>query len=259
LKNADKDHPDSFVSTAETIKKDTRCSTEDLTFPADFNDFEKEIIQRVKPFTMTSPERIYSLIHAVRYVLDNNIEGSFVECGVWRGGSMMAVALTLIANQSSNRHLYLFDTFEGMSPPSEVDISIVGERAQEMLTSSVKSEEDFLWAYAPLDKVREALYSTGYPQNRIIFVKGMVEETVPEKAPEKICVLRLDTDWYESTKHELTHLFPRLAIGGVLIIDDYGHWRGAKKAVDEYIQSNKVKILLNRIDYTGRIAIKLCH
>jgi len=92
---------------------------------------------------MTSPERIYSLIHAVRYVLDNNIEGSFVECGVWRGGSMMAVALTLIANQSSDRHLYLFDTFEGMSPPSEVDISIVGERAQEMLTSSVKSEEDF--------------------------------------------------------------------------------------------------------------------
>jgi hypothetical protein len=74
--------------------------------------------------------------------------------------------------------------------------------------------------------------------------------------PEQIAVLRLDTDFYESTRHELRHLYPRLVHGGVLIIDDYGHWAGARKAVDEYIAEEGIRLLLNRIDYTGRIAIK---
>ena len=84
-----------------------------------------------------------------------------------------------------------------------------------------------------------------------------MEETIPTHIPHAISLLRLDTDWYESTKHELTHLFPLLSPGGVIIIDDYGHWQGAKKAVDEYFEENKIKILLNRIDYTGRIGVKL--
>jgi hypothetical protein len=84
----------------------------------------------------------------------------------------------------------------------------------------------------------------------------MVEDTIPGNMPKKIALLRLDTDWYESTKHELTHLFPLLQSNGVLIIDDYGHWEGARKAVNEYISDKHIRILLNRIDYTGRIAIK---
>ena len=71
--------------------------------------------------------------------------------------------------------------------------------------------------------------------------------------PERIALLRIDTDWYESTRHELVHLYPRLSPGGVLIIDDYGHWQGARKAVDEYFQAG---LFLNHIDYTGRLAIK---
>jgi O-methyltransferase len=86
---------------------------------------------------------------------------------------------------------------------------------------------------------------------------GKVEDTFPKDTPDKIAILRLDTDWYESTRHELIHLYPKLSIGGVLIIDDYGHWEGARKAVDEYINDNTLRILLNRIDYTGRIAVKM--
>jgi O-methyltransferase len=80
---------------------------------------------------------------------------------------------------------------------------------------------------------------------------------LPEFAPECISLLRLDTDWYESTRHELIHLFSRISKGGVIIIDDYGHWKGAREAVDEYIRENNIKILLNRIDYTGRIGVKI--
>jgi len=88
------------------------------------------------------------------------------------------------------------------------------------------------------------------------FIVGKVEDTIPGEAPGKIAILRLDTDWYESTKHELINLYPKLSTGGVLIIDDYGHWEGARKAVDEYIHDQRLRILLNRIDYTGRIAVR---
>ena len=84
----------------------------------------------------------------------------------------------------------------------------------------------------------------------------MVEDTIPNQAPKEIALLRLDTDWYESTLHELEHLYPRLVSGGVLIIDDYGHWRGAREAVDEYIDKHKLKLFLTRIDYTGRLCVK---
>jgi hypothetical protein len=97
---------------------------------------------------------------------------------------------------------------------------------------------------------------SGYDAARLRFVKGKVEDTVPAQAPARIAILRLDTDWYESTRHELEHLDPRLSPGGVLIIDDYGHWAGCRQAVDEYFASRKLHALLNRVDYTGRIAVK---
>jgi hypothetical protein len=104
--------------------------------------------------------------------------------------------------------------------------------------------------------VREAVLSVGYPEEKIHFVQGPVEETLPENAPEEIALLRLDTDWYASTKHTLVHLYPRVAPGGVLIVDDYAYWQGARQAVDEYVQENNVSVLLNRIDYTARIAVR---
>ena len=108
-----------------------------------------------------------------------------------------------------------------------------------------------------MDEVKEAVFSTGYNKNKIHFIIGKVEETLPDHAPDTISILRLDTDWYESTKHELIHLFPLLSKGGVLVIDDYGHHLGQKKAVDEYLDQNQIPILLNRADYNGRIGIKI--
>jgi hypothetical protein len=225
---------------------------QEQAYPPDFGKDETEIVREVRPWTMTSVERIYALIQAVRYVSANNIAGDIVECGVWKGGSMAAIARTLIQLQDVKRDLYLFDTFEGMSEPTAKDIDYSGKQAAEVL----REESGFKCADAPLEQVKEVLYGTGYPRERIHFVRGKVEQTVPASAPDSISLLRLDTDWYTSTKHELVHLFPRLAQAGVIIIDDYGHWRGSREACDEYFAQNRIPILLNRIDYTGRIALK---
>jgi len=216
-----------------------------------------ETYKKVKPYTMTSPERVFALCEAVKYIHEKNIEGDIVECGVWKGGSMMAVAETLLTSGDTSRNLYLFDTFEGMAPPTDKDVDIAGVTAESLLEQSDKMKDDSVWCRATLEMVKSAVNSVGYPGEKTHFVKGMVEQTIPRNAPDKIALLRLDTDWYESTKHEMEHLFPRLAKGGVLIIDDYGHWQGARKAVDEYFEKNNVTILLNRIDYTGRIAVKV--
>jgi O-methyltransferase len=220
--------------------------------PPDLQDEDMEVIDAVRPWTMTSPERIYALMQAVRYVSGNGIHGDIVECGVWKGGSMAAAAMTLLQRKDASRDLYLFDTFEGMSPPTKADMDYTGRPASEVMAQ----DEGYKCADAPLERVREVLRGTGYPEEQIHFVKGKVEETLPEAAPDAISVLRLDTDWYESTKHELQHLFPRLAKAGVIIIDDYGHWRGSRQACDEYFAEQRVPILLNRIDYTGRIGLK---
>jgi O-methyltransferase len=193
------------------------------------------------------------LKNAVQYVINNDIFGDIVECGVWKGGSMMAVALTLQALEA-RRHLHLFDTFEGMTAPTTVDRNIEGE-----LAATTMVARQGIWARSPIEEVKDAMRSTGYDERLINYVKGPVEDTLPRHAPSSIALLRLDTDWYESTKHELCHLFPRLNAGGVLIIDDYGHWEGARKAVDEYIAENRLPLLLHRIDYTARICVRTPH
>jgi O-methyltransferase len=217
---------------------------------------DQETVRFVSPYTMTSPERIRALCSAVRYIEQTGIEGAVVECGVWRGGSMMAVARTLSNVGAATRELFLFDTFDGMTEPSEKDITLTGESAKRLLQQSAKTEEDRVWCYSPQQRVAEALALTTYPQGLIHLVSGRVEETLPATAPTQIALLRLDTDWYESTRHELETLFPRLSRGGVLIIDDYGHWQGARRAVDEYVHAHRLKLLLHPIDYTGRIAVK---
>jgi O-methyltransferase len=221
-------------------------------YPPDFLGDEIGIIREVQPWTMTSSERIYALIQAVRYVSANGIHGAIVECGVWKGGSMAAVARTLVQLQDTSRDLYLFDTFEGMSKPTQRDLDYSGKQAADLLQETPRVK----CADAPLAGVEKVLHDTGYPESKIHFVAGDVEKTIPAAAPDAISLLRLDTDWYESTKHELLHLFPRLASRGPIIIDDYGHWKGARQACDEYFTQGRIPILLNRIDYTGRIALK---
>jgi O-methyltransferase len=215
-----------------------------------------EIYLQCKNYTMTSIERMYSLYSAVRYVIQSGIQGDFVECGVWKGGSAMLIALTLKQLNVKDRKIMLFDTYEGMSEPTKHDVDINGNIADTLMNNSDKSNQASVWCYASLAEVKYNLGLTGYPEENMLFIKGKVEQTIDDDlCIHQICLLRLDTDWYESTLHELNFLYPKLQPKGILILDDYGHWGGAKKAVDEYF-SHKDKIFLAPIDYTGRIAIK---
>ena len=227
----------------------------------DYDDFDLRaedealgIMRRVGPYTMTSRSRISALCRGIEYVVQHQIPGDIVECGVWKGGSMMAAALRLQQLGDQHRKIYLYDTFEGMTAPTAVDEDNRGRSARARMANEGRGG---FWFREPLEEVRRNLASTGFDESRLVFVKGPVEQTIPERVPEQIALLRLDTDWYESTRHELVHLYPRLSVGGVLIIDDYGYWRGSQKAVDEYIAERQLKLFLHRIDHSGRAAIKI--
>ena len=230
------------------------------TDPSIFVDMEKEILEtaaKVLPYTITSYERIYTLCKSVEYIVKNKIPGGFVECGVFKGGSMMAIADTLRRLGDTSRDLYLLDTFKGMPAPTAVDVSAKGIVAAEYWRSRVTDGSDHAnWCNAPLESVKEAMALIDYPADKLHYIVGKVENTLPEHAPESLALVRLDTDFYESTKHELIHLYPRLNKGGVLIIDDYGFWKGSARATEEYIAENNIPILLTRVDDTGRIGIK---
>ena len=209
------------------------------------------IYRKVKDYTLVPIERCYSLYQTVNYIIKNNIEGGLVECGVWKGGSSMLMAYTLLEAGVSNRKIYLYDTFEGMTKPGEMD----GQEEKDQWESGRVTDTLNNMCYSPIEEVKVNMNKTGYPAENIILVKGKVEETLPGTIPSLISLLRLDTDWYESTKHELIHLYPLLEKHGVLIVDDYGAWQGARKATDEYFSSIP-NTFLGRIDYTGRIVIK---
>jgi O-methyltransferase len=229
-------------------------SPETRDIPPDASDGDRKIINSVKQDSLTSSERLLALIGAIRHLAQNNIPGAIAECGVWKGGSMMAAALALIDEGDTTRELFLYDTFEGMSEPTESDCSYDGMSAIAQLAETPKGEG--VWCYSSLDEVKTNLESTGYPTERIHYIRGKVEDTIPANNPPPLAILRLDTDWYESTKHELEHLFPLLVDDGFLIIDDYGHWQGARKAVDEFLAASPKKYFLHRIDNTGRLVIK---
>lgn len=230
--------------------------------PADLSPADVAIIKRVRPYTMTSAERIAALLGGVDHVVRRGLPGAFAECGVWRGGSVLAMALRLIELGDTSRELYLYDTFEGMTAPTEHDQSRYDGSALktwEQAEGAGQKAWDNMFnpSVFGLEQVRQVLLSSGYPEARLHLVQGTVESTIPAQSPGPLALLRLDTDWYESTRHEMQHLYPLLVQGGVLIIDDYGHWDGCRKAVDEYFASGVTPpLLLGRVDYTGRIAVK---
>jgi hypothetical protein len=215
----------------------------------------RELYEQCREYTMTSWERLYALYKSVQYVVKNSVPGGIVECGVWRGGSMKLVAHALLALGVTDRTLFLYDTFEGMTEPDPIlDIDSSGNKAVNDWTEVQR--RGVKWSYAPIGEVREVIAGSGYPMNNVVFVKGPVENTLPATVPERIALLRLDTDWYSSTKHEIEHLYPRLSLYGVLILDDYGHYRGAQRAIDEYFDRTGKRPFLNRTDYSCRVGIK---
>ena len=226
----------------------------------EFKDIEPDFLalyERCKPFTMTSLERLYSLHKCVEYIAAAGIAGDLAECGVWRGGSCMLMALGLIRADDTGRHIYMYDTFEGHPRPDpDKDVDLWGNRGIDEWRRQEEAGTLGEWGVASLAEVRGNLLSTGYPAERLIFVQGMVETTVPGNTPANLALLRLDTDWYDSTRVALRHLYPKLVQGGVLIIDDYGHYRGQRQAVDEYFAEIGEKPLLHRIDYSCRVIVR---
>jgi hypothetical protein len=143
-----------------------------------------------------------------------------------------------------------------MPTPDDVDADFMGVPAADQLAAAAGNRDDLVVAYASLEEVQANVQKVSYPSDLVHYVEGQVEHTIPAQAPAEIALLRLDTDWESSTRHELEHLWPRLAVGGVLIIDDYGHWSGARRAVDAYFADRADAPLLARVDYTGRMGVR---
>ncbi len=214
-----------------------------------------ELYRQIRPYTMNNKFRCYALYKAVEYIIKKNITGDFVECGVWRGGNTMLIALLLKKYNQTNRKIFLYDTFSGMSEPTDIDKKTDGSLNATNAWIRRQNNDRNDWCYASLEEVENNMAKTNYPKENLIFVKGKVEETLQTKTPSNLALLRLDTDWYESTLSELTKLYPLLNTNGVIIIDDYGSWAGAKKAVDEYFDN--IPLLFNRVDHSCLIGIKV--
>ena len=230
-------------SVGYTLAKSDPIMENDSTF--------KKIYSKCVKNTMTTKAAMYELYKAVEYIVKSKINGDLVECGVWKGGSAMLIALTLIELKETNRGIYLYDTFEGMSEPTKADYPLSDTSID---AKSILKKRKIVRAISPLDEVKSNMALTNYPTERIHFVRGKVEDSIPGTTPSEIALLRLDTDWYESTLHELIHLYPLLTKKGVLILDDYGYWAGHKKAVDEYF--DKKIIHLVGISSGVRIGVK---
>jgi O-methyltransferase len=223
-------------------------------------DIEAEFLplyEATKPFTMTSLPRMYALYKAIEYAVKKNIPGDIVECGAWKGGSMMLAALALKKFGDTSRHIYLYDTFKGLPAPTDKDINMKdGKPVMDFWRKNQKGDIN-LWCYATKDECEENMRATGYPESKVHVIEGMVQDTLLMNSPKQIALLRLDLDFYEATKYVLPNLFPRLAIHGVLLSDNYGNLKGERDAIDEYFKKTGTIILLDRMDGCGRIGLKV--
>lgn len=234
----------------------SRISSAGARLPIEADGADAALIASLSDVTMTSPERLWCLIEAVRALEAAGIEGDFAECGVWRGGSVMAMAQQLVSLGRERRRIWLYDTFAGMTDPTAQDVDHAGQSAADLLRTTQIGDGDNVWAYASRPDVEANLARTGYPMELFTLIEGDVVQTLAEHVPERIALLRLDTDWYASTRTCLEVLYPRLVPGGICILDDYGHWDGARRAVDEYFVENPPRPFLQPIDFSGRVLVK---
>lgn len=213
---------------------------------------EKKLIRNCLKYSMTNFERMWALMQSFHHIRQECLTGDFVECGVWKGGNIILLK-KLIQQYNLKKNIYGFDTFEGMVEPSLYDVNYNNKSAKKMFDDHKRKKIGF--AMCGLDEVKKNIKNY-VKSNNIYLIKGKVENTLKNKKnlPKKISILRLDTDFYESTKIELEILFPRLVKGGVLIVDDYGFWKGAKKAVDEYFSDYRQ--FMHYVDHSCRLLIK---
>lgn len=222
----------------------------------------RKFIKIVSPHTMTNKTRIEVLYNSLQKIRLNNICGDLVEVGVWKGGNILGIMEYLNYYSMTDRTVWLYDTFTGMTKPSDNDFT------NELNAEQTMSKDNTLsfwhnnnnnninnWCYCSLDEVKNLLSKSSFPKNNVKYVIGDVCETLKDKnnIPKLISLLRLDTDWYESTKIELESMYPNLSNNGILIVDDYGYWNGSKKAVDEYFLNKK--IIINKLKNDVAIVI----
>ena len=216
-----------------------------------------DIYELVKNDTLIKTTGVAANIKAVDHIVENNIPGAIIECGVYRGGSVAAMLYRLLELGDNTREIYLYDTYTGMSEPSEEDAKIGGTHEKTFEKYERVTDEHITnWCYGPLGIVQQVINRTNYPPHKVTYIKGMVEDTLPNNTINEIAILRLDTDFYESTKAELKHLYPKVVPNGVIILDDYGVWQGARKAVDEYFNAHEITVDLIEVDEARRYFYK---
>ena len=223
--------------------------------PVESSIFDNKSVEIAKKYSMTSNYRLWSIVQIIKYLNEKNIDGDFVECGVWKGGNLILMKM-YVDKFNLNKTIFGFDTFEGMTKPGDYDISFSNKNSIKIFKKFQTGENSSDWCNASKEEVLSNIKKELFNNEGIYLVEGRVEETLlnEKNLPKKISLLRLDTDFYQSTKIELEILFPRLVKGGVLIIDDYGYWKGSKKAVDEYFESKNLP--LHYIDQAARFYIK---
>jgi len=226
-------------------------------FPIELSKPEQELVKKIfdMKYTMTPINNLFATALACKYIIKNNIPGDFVECGTYRGGHAL-LATSLFNMYKQPRKVYMYDTFDGMTDPEGIDVEFnTGLAASEYFNlnkSSIKNS----WCAASLEEVKTNFEKMHLLSKNVVFVKGDVGITLKENKnlPEQISILRLDTDWYKSTKIELETLYPRLVKTGILIIDDYGWWKGSKMAADEFFGDSVP--FMSYIDQGARISVK---
>ena len=229
-------------------------------------EFDREAhgkISVVRAHSMLPYARLYSLYEQAVYCEQASVRGSFVECGTWKGGAIGLMALANLAHGASRRDLHLFDSFEGIPEPDETmdgaravhEARAAGSGAQ----GSLVALRDLYDSAGTLEVNRALLEETiGYDPGHLHYHQGWFQETLPREAATagEIAILRLDGDWYASTKVCLDYLFDRVVDGGFVIIDDYGRYDGCRKAVDDFLRREGIVTYLHRIDNEGRYLIK---
>jgi hypothetical protein len=231
-------------------------------YPVEFSNADNGILDLVLDtgMTMASRERVVATINACKHAVQAGVEGDFVECGVWRGGNSIAAKLTF-DNYNSDKKVWLFDTFGGMTPPTEFDTTSYSDKSTQERFQAGQKDDHNEWCFASIEDVCANFNKAGVDPATVRMIPGDVTKTLADgrNLPDAISVLRLDTDFYDSTKAELETLYPRLSVGGSLLIDDFGHWDGARRAVEEYFERlpAAARPLLHYTDYTGRMAVKI--
>lgn len=208
-------------------------------FPRDALNFKKLILfEKVYPYTMVSYKGLSNIYDLSKLIEKEKKRGAFVECGVWKGGCTAIMAF-IAERAKSNRKVWLFDSFEGLPEPTDKDGLLAKKFVGECL--------------ALLEDVKEIFSKLKINNENIIIKKGWFQDTLPEAKSKigPIAILRLDGDWYESTKSCLDNLYDNVICEGYIVIDDYGHWEGCRKAVDEFLRKRKLNPSLIKIDYTG--------